>query len=480
LAGITKTKTLTIMSNSVENRTLTRHAASQLSTTTKSAPIMSSITPRWLLKLMPWVAVNAGTYRINKRKVIVKPSGRINLDIPSATMDAGHLRQIAMFRNASDQALSHLLGKFKSEKFSAGSQIIKEGAKSDVFMIITSGKVEVNRAGQFGEKQVLTVLSAGDWIGESALMDHATRTASATALIPTQVISLTGDQFQKALKDSPELRGFVEAAIHNRNLHSTVANEYGEEVATVSGFNDGVTTIAPSFFDYEDEPKEFSITSLQAILKIPTHIADIYNNPYDQVEEQTRLMIEELKERQEWEIINNPDYGLLAQVAPSMRMLPRKGSPTPDDMDRLLTMVWKKPAFFLAHPKAIAAFGRECTRRGVPPATVNIFGNPVITWRGVPIVPCNKISISDGRDGREEGTTSILLMRVGEKEQGVIGIHQPGIPNEKLPSLSVLFNGVSADAHRNYLISLYFSCAVLSDDALAVMDSVQVSNYYDY
>ena len=44
--------------------------------------------------------------------------------------------------------------------------------------------------------------------------------------------------------------------------------------------------------------------------------------------------------------------------------------------------VWKKPAFFLAHPKAIAAFERECTWRGVPPVTMNLFGSPVITWRG--------------------------------------------------------------------------------------------------
>ena len=191
-------------------------------------------------------------------------------------------------------------------------------------------------------------------------------------------------------------------------------------------------------------------------------------------------MIEELKEHQEWEIINNSDFGLLAQAAPSMKILPRKGSPTPDDMDRLLSLVWKKPAFFLAHPKAIAAFGRECTRRGVPPPTVNIYGNPVITWRGVPIIPTNKLTISDGTDGHEENTTSILLMRVGEKDQGVVGLHQPGIPNEKIPSLSVLFNGVTPDAQRNYLISLYFSCAVLSDDALAILEGVHVSNYHDY
>lgn len=83
----------------------------------------------------------------------------------------------------------------------------------------------------------------------------------------------------------------------------------------------------------------------------------------------------------------------------------RKGTPTPDDIDELLTPVWKKPAFFLAHPKAIAAFGREATRRGVPPATVRIPGSQFIAWRGIPIVPSNKLAID------AEGKTSILLLR---------------------------------------------------------------------
>ena len=109
-----------------------------------------------------------------------------------------------------------------------------------------------------------------------------------------------------------------------------------------------------------------------------------------------RLTIEAMKEQQEWEIINNRDFGLINSVAPLMRVQSRRGTPTPDDMDELLAKVWKKPAFFLAHPRAIAAFGRECTRRGVPPATINLYGSPFVTWRGVPIVPCDKLLV-DGK-----------------------------------------------------------------------------------
>src|SRR6516162_606739 len=160
-----------------------------------------------------------------------------------------------------------------------------------------------------------------------------------------------------------------------------------------------------------------------------------------------------MKEREESEIINDPEDGLLYAAAPSMRIRTRSGPPTPDDFDDLLSRVWKEPAFFLAHPRAIAAFGRECTRRGVPPPTVQMFGSPFLTWRGVPLVPSDKIPINRavgsrvphvanrGIDG-VAGSSSILLMRVGEAKQGVVALHQTGLPGEQLPGLSVRFMGI--------------------------------------
>jgi hypothetical protein len=130
---------------------------------------------------------------------------------------------------------------------------------------------------------------------------------------------------------------------------------------------------------------------------------------------------------------------LLNHIAPEQRAKTLSSAPTPDDLDELLTRVWKEPAFFLAHPAAIAAFGRECTRRGVPPPTVTLFGSPFVTWRGLPLVPTNKLSI-------ERGKTSILLLRTGESRQGVVGLYQPGLPGEQGLGLSVKFMGISRKA----------------------------------
>jgi hypothetical protein len=228
-----------------------------------------------------------------------------------------------------------------------------------------------------------------------------------------------------------------------------------------------------TFVDYEDTPREYFLSSVSTVVDVHTRVSDLYSSPYDQIEEQLRLTIETIKERQEGELIRSPEYGMLANVATGQRISTRTGAPTPDDLDELITKVWKEPAFFLTHPAAIAAFGRECTRRGVPPATVSLFGSQFLTWRGLPLIPSDKVPLDDGK-------TKILLLRTGEDRQGVVGLYQPSLAGERGMGLSVRFMGINRSAIASYLISLYCSLAVLTDDALAVLDDVEVGKFHDY
>ncbi len=161
---------------------------------------------------------------------------------------------------------------------------------------------------------------------------------------------------------------------------------------------------------------------------------------------------------------------MLRNVAASQRIKTRTGPPTPDDLDELLAKVWKEPGFFLTHPRAIAAFGRECTRRGVPPPTVSLFGSQFLTWRGIPIFPSDKVGI-------EGDKTSIVLVRTGESRQGVVGLFQPNLQGSQSPGLSVRFMGINHKAIASYLISLYCSLAILTEDAAAALDDVDISKY---
>ena len=301
--------------------------------------------------------------------------------------------------------------------------------------------------------------------------------------IPTPQLALSDNaarQLANATKTAPQLSIIsprwlvhllqwvpVEAGIYRLNKVKNAA-----QVEVACG-NQAENDLPQTFVDYEEEPREYFLNTVTTVLDVHTRISDLYSSPFDQIKEQLRLTIETIKEKQEGELINNSDYGLLANVDKSQRISTRTGAPTPDDLDELIAKVWKEPAFFLANPLAIAAFGRECTRRGVPPPTVSLFGSQFLTWRGLPLVPSDKVAV-------EGGKSKILLLRVGEKRQGVVGLYQPGLVGEQSPGLSVRFMGISRNAISSYLISLYCSLAVLTEDALAVLDNVEVGKYHDY
>ncbi|MCR5178591.1 MAG: hypothetical protein K6C95_06370 [Lachnospiraceae bacterium] len=239
--------------------------------------------------------------------------------------------------------------------------------------------------------------------------------------------------------------------------------------------------IPQGYVEYQTEPREYRLNSISTILNVNTAIEDVYSAPYDQVQEQLALAIDSLRERQESQLINNDDYGLLKNVPDSQRIETINGAPTPDDLDELITKVWKEPSFFLAHPRAIAAFERECTKRGVPPMTTNIAGGTFILWRGIPIIPTDKLMVDGQKNPKAKtGKTNILLIRTGEAKRGVVGLYQAGLKNEESRGLSVRFRGIDDKGVASYLLSLYCSAAILADDAIACLEDVEVGEYYDY
>lgn len=298
--------------------------------------------------------------------------------------------------------------------------------------------------------------------GHTALGDVAARTlANATKTVP-MLGAITPRWLVHLLQWVP-----VEAGIYRVNK---VKDNHQVEVDCSAKDE---RELPATFVDYEEWGREYVLNAVNTVVDVHTRISDLYSSPHNQIREQLRLTIETVKERQESELINNKEYGLLHNVADSQKVKSRTGSPTPDDFDELISRVWKEPAFFLAHPQAIAAFGRECTRRGVPPPTVSLFGSQFITWRGIPLIPCDKLRVTKGK-------TNILLLRTGESRQGVVGLYQPNLSGQQSMGLSVRFMGINHKAIASYLVSLYCSLAVLTEDAIAVLENVDVGNYYDY
>ena len=449
-------------------RSLSTEAARNLTTTTKSKPQMRSITTRWLLKMLPWVDVAGGTYRVNRRLSYAVGDGRLSFVSEGTEIRVvpAELRELPLLRGfADDAALGALANRFEQREFAAGDVIVQAGQPRSELFLLAHGKANKITPGQYGDDQVTDVLADGAHFGSDVLAGTEDQWAfTVKAITPCTVLVLPGQSFQQMNGQSDALREHIRQAL---SQPSKAQNRAGEAAIDLSSGHVGEAELPGTFVDYELAPREYELDVAQTSLRVHSRVADLYNDPMDQTQEQLRLTIEALRERQEYELVNNPSYGLLHNADLSQRIYTRTGPPTPDDLDDLVSRR-RKTKFFLAHPRTIAAFRRECTKRGLYPANVPVEGSTVQTWRGVPLLPCDKIPITDGH------LSSIIAMRTGVEDQGVIGLHTVNIDDEVQPSMNVRFMGIDEQAILSYLVSVYFSAAVLVPDALGVLENVEI------
>ncbi|MGW5864270.1 family 2B encapsulin nanocompartment shell protein [Streptomyces sp. NPDC055239] len=446
-------------------------AARNLATTTKSAPQMQEISSRWLLRTLPWVQVQGGTYRVNRRLSYSVGDGRVTFVKTGDRVQVipAELGELPVLRDYGDtEVLGELAQRCQQREFAAGSVITSFGSQADEVFLLAHGRVEKIGTGPYGDDTILGTLADGSYFGEQALLDpEAIWEYTTRAVTACTVLTLPRQDLEQVAERTGSLREHLQRL---RSIPAQRMNKFGEAPIDLSAGHVGEAVLPGTYVDYDAAPREYELSVAQTVLRVHTRVADLYNQPMNQTEQQLRLTVEALKERQEHELINNREFGLLNNCEYDQRLQPHDGVPSPDDMDELLSRR-RGSKLFLAHPRAISAFGRELNKRGLVPETIDMGGHRIPTWRGVPIFPCNKIPVTEAR------TTSIICMRTGEEEQGVVGLHQTGIPDEIEPSLSVRFMGISEQAIISYLVSTYYSAAVLVPDALGVLENVEIGRW---
>ncbi|MBO8191738.1 cyclic nucleotide-binding domain-containing protein [Streptomyces oryzae] len=451
-----------------DRSSLSTAAARKLTTTTKTPPQMQGISPRWLLRVLPWTETTGGTYRVNRRLTHTLGDGRIEFVSTGADISVipAELREIPLLRGLEDEAaLRALADGFTQREYAPGDALATRGEPAEELLLIAHGRVVKQAAGQYDEEIELGVIADGDHAGDQILTHEPGRwECTLRATTRCTVLALPRSTFQQTADASRPLRDHLDAVLSRA---VPAQNRRGEaDIALASGHT-GEQLLPGTFVDYELAPREYELAVAQTVLRVHSRVADIYNDPMNQVQEQLRLTVEALRERQENELVNNREFGLLYNADLSQRIRTRSGPPTPEDMDELISRR-RKTRYLLAHPRAIAAIGRECSKRGIYPERTEVEGRRAHAWRGIPLLPCDKIPV------REDGTTSVLAMRTGVADQGVIGLHQTGIPDEVEPGLNVRFMGIDDRALISYLVSAYFSAAVLVPDALGILEDVEV------
>ncbi|MGW2401029.1 family 2B encapsulin nanocompartment shell protein [Kitasatospora sp. NPDC001664] len=449
---------------------LSAEAAKLLASTSKTPPQMQSITSRWLMRTLPWVDIPGGTYRVNRRATVLPGRGRVGFDqrgndvriIPST------LAELPALKGYTDLGvLGKLAALFTPLQVTQGQVLVEEGDPVTKVFIVAHGRIERVVASKYGPPSYLPVVTDGDQIGDEAV-GVADPRWSATLRCATSgtVMQLDWATFTALHDTAPSLQEHLAEFVRKR---AQKANRKGEAAIEMSAGHWGEARIPGTYVQYDLSPREYELSATETVLRIHKRVRDLYSHPMNQLEQQLRLTVEEIRETQEFELVNNPDFGLLAQTAYEQRISTRSGPPTPSDMDELLTRQRSTDAFY-AHPQAIAAFLHECNKRGVTIGEHYPEGRtkPLPAWRGVPIYPLSKIPVTD------RSTTTIISMRHGEETQGTVGLHHVGLPDEYDPGLNVTFMGVSEKAILSYLVSAYHSLAILTPDGASLLENVQL------
>ena len=88
------------------------------------------------------------------------------------------LKQTPIFAELSEADFNQLSQSARIESYKPDHVILREGRVGAAFFVLISGEVEVIRGIASAEPEVITILRAGDFFGEIAVLKHGTRSAS--------------------------------------------------------------------------------------------------------------------------------------------------------------------------------------------------------------------------------------------------------------------------------------------------------------
>ena len=123
------------------------------------------------------------------------------------------LRRCALFEPVAESALERVAGSLRRRSFRRGEVIFHAGDPGDSLHVIASGSVKIALESPDGDEAILVTLGPGAFFGELAVVDEAPRSATATAVEPSQTLTLTRDALRRLMDEDPRLRDALFAGV---------------------------------------------------------------------------------------------------------------------------------------------------------------------------------------------------------------------------------------------------------------------------
>ena len=115
------------------------------------------------------------------------------------------LRGVNLFSGLEENYLKKIAEYCVPRSYKNGETIISQGDPGVGLFIIVSGKVKIVKELIRGEKLEIASHGPGDFVGEMAVLDNATRSASVIAVDDTECLVITAWDFKARMKAHPEI-----------------------------------------------------------------------------------------------------------------------------------------------------------------------------------------------------------------------------------------------------------------------------------
>lgn len=117
------------------------------------------------------------------------------------------LRSVPLFQDVADSDLQVLAQLARERPYAKGAVVVSQGGEGDALFLIRSGQVKVTVIAEDGREVILSVLGAGGFFGEMALLDDEPRSAHVIAMEPTVLLQIRREDFRARLRTAPDLAG---------------------------------------------------------------------------------------------------------------------------------------------------------------------------------------------------------------------------------------------------------------------------------
>ena len=138
-------------------------------------------------------------------------------------MEDSIISRIPLFEGLSPEEQEELRAMMTQTTLRRGETLFNEGDSGDRLYILLSGKVKLGHASADGRENLLAVLGPGEIVGELTLFDPGPRSTTATAVAPTELLTLDHNQLMTFVESHPQLAKDMLRALAQRLRRTNTA-----------------------------------------------------------------------------------------------------------------------------------------------------------------------------------------------------------------------------------------------------------------